>query len=83
MTDKIETAIIKGKRAAALMNDDLLKEALDAMKKDAQAAWLAAPITDPSAQLAAKLYYHAVEQLEQKLMLYVSNGSFAAKTLDS
>ena len=83
MTDKTETAIIRGKRAQALLGDDLLAETLNAMREDAHMAWLAAPITDTNAQLASKLYYHAVEQFEHKLKIYVRDGSFAQKTLDS
>lgn len=46
MSDKLQTAVNRGQRAAALLNDDLLKEAFAKLEAEYTAAWKASPPRD-------------------------------------
>ncbi len=77
MSDKKDLAIRRAQQAQNLLDDELLRIALDALHKDAIAAMLVAQASDLLDRRADVL---AVEKLERKLRTYIANGKIAEQT---
>jgi hypothetical protein len=78
MTDKLEAAVRNGKRAEILLEDPVLREALDRLEEietDARLVCSADELVERRANVVA------IRRLRQTLRAYIDNGKIAARSL--
>jgi len=79
-TDRLEAATRNGKRAAILLDDPLLNEALDKLLEQAVQKMMTCNADD---LLEARAEAAAIERFRRCLRAYVDNGLIAEVTLKS
>jgi len=83
MTDKLNTAVSRGARANALMNDDLVSGALTQLEADYITAWSQ---TAPRDTDARERLWHAVQatrKFRDHLRMIVADGKLAQAEIDA
>jgi hypothetical protein len=80
VTDPDET-IRRGQRAEQILNDDVFKSAIAAMKAAALESLKSAPL-DRDALLAARIYIDAVDWFERYIGNVMRDGSFEKRKKD-
>lgn len=71
-----EEIIQRGQTAERLLQEPVLKEAIEGMKKEAVAIWAAVPTKDVEERERVWRYYKVVERFETLLKEYVHTGRF-------
>lgn len=79
MTDeiKLQQEATKGRKAQALLEDPILKEAFQVLEAELIAAWVATPARDVNGRENAFRMVHAIRKSRDLLHSYVSNGKVA------
>ena len=78
--DKTDTAIRKGKQAEILLDDPLLKEALDVLENSAIQSLLNCQASD---LVECRANANAIEKLRVTLRSYLDSAKIAARTIET
>lgn len=82
MTDRIETDIARAKRAALLIDDDLLKEAFATLEADYTKYWKATDARDTDARERIWLAMQVIGKVQAHLNTVLMNGQIAHDDLE-
>ncbi len=82
MKDKIEEAIRKGAKAAALWADETFTEAREGVRAAIIRKWAEAPLRDREGQHELKLMLKLLDDLEANLQRVMNDGKKAAHDLE-
>jgi hypothetical protein len=80
--DKLHCDIVRGARAKALIDDELLAEAFARLDADYIAAWRATPARDTDARERLWQAVQIVGKVRDHLSTALSNGKLAQRQLD-
>lgn len=83
MTDesKLREQISRGEEAARLLENPVLKEALEAAERDIVEVWKKSDVHDEVGQRMCKLSLRAQQNLRQWLVIYLNEGKAATHEL--
>jgi len=81
MTDKLEYEIRRGERAEALLQDELLNDALETIKQGYMEKWLDSPERDVEGRERLRLMVKTVDRLKSELQTVLDTGKIAKQTL--
>lgn len=81
MTDKLENAIAKGKRAKLLMEDETMVSAFDAVRADFLSNWLNSTQTEDREKCWMAI--HVIEHVKAKLHGFIADGKIAQSEVDN
>ena len=81
MTDKLEYEIRRGERAEALLQDELLNDALETIKQGYMERWLDSPERDVEGRERLRLMVKTVDRLKSELQCVLDTGKLAKQTL--
>lgn len=81
MEDKARSAIVLGKRAQALLEDDLLHACFEALKQDFVGAWCNA--TSPEDRELIWCKQAVLGEVKQKLITLIGSGKVAERKLQN
>lgn len=72
----------RGEEAQRLLNNDLLKETLDAMESEAITLWEQTPARDVEGREHLHRFYIAVRKFRNTLLNFVSTGDMASLQIE-
>lgn len=81
--DKLQTAVSRGARAKALLNDDLVVSSLSQLESDYIAAWKATGARDTDARERLWQAVQVVGKFRDHLGLVVQDGTLAQAEIDA
>lgn len=81
MTDKLEYEIRRGERAEALLQDELLNDALETIKQGYMERWLTSPERDVEGRERLRLMVKTVDLLRAEIQSVLDTGKLAKQTL--
>jgi len=82
VTDRIATDIARAKRAALLIDDDMLKEAFASLEADYTKFWKATDARDTDARERIWLAMQVVGKVQAHLNAVIANGQIAQADLE-
>jgi hypothetical protein len=80
MTDKLEKAVRDGNRASILLDDPVLKEALDKLEQLEMEVMRSCPVDE---LVERRANVNAIDRLRRTLRAYLDNGKIAKITLET
>jgi hypothetical protein len=80
MTDKLEKAVRDGNRASILLDDPVLKEALDKLEQLEMDVMRTCPVDE---LVERRANVNAIDRLRRTLRAYLDNGKLAKVTLET
>lgn len=83
MADKLQLDVNRGQKAAALLDDEIVKLALDEMEHSYTEAWLATGARDTDARERLWQAVQVTRKFRDHLRLMVSDGKLAQVEIDA
>jgi hypothetical protein len=81
MTDLLEAEIQRGQKAAQILAEPLLIEALSALRKECFDKWQSSPARDAEGREKLFLMLKAADRVQAHLVSIIENGQMAEATL--
>ena len=80
--DKLNTAMVRGSRAAALLRDELLQESLAVLERDYIEAWKTWPARDTDGRERLWQAVNVVGKVRGHLVTVANNGKLAVAEIE-